>query len=137
MRTVFQPDEGSCGIACVAILAKRSFGKARAIMQKSYVEEDTTPAQLRAALKKFGIDSSPLKPIGSRTYVSLTFDAALLGRDRHDGQGHWVVWDSDRQKVLDPYRGGTHFECSHYIEICRPLRRQSFTSRHLVALRAK
>jgi hypothetical protein len=119
VRTVFQPDTSSCGIACVATVAGKTFATAKKVMCASYEAEDTSPRQLRTALKHFGIDSDPAKPIGKRRYKDLAFDAVLLGHDRYDCQAHWVVWDSKRKMMLDPIRIGTYFECSHFIRIRR------------------
>ena len=101
------------------MIAGKRFATVKKLMLKSYEDEDTSPAQLRAALRHFGIKADPAKPIGKRTYSDFRFDAALLGFDRYDGQGHWTVWDADRQKRLDPWPGGTSFECTHYVEIRR------------------
>ena len=66
--------------------------------------EETTTAELRLIMEDHGVRlGERLIPCRSRVPSDLPFDALLKVNMRKHGW-HWVVWDHERQKVLDPKR---------------------------------
>lgn len=125
MRRIQQQDVMGCGVACVAMLAGQSYSTIRDLMYPN--RPDTVPGtngkQLRDALARYGCRTLKLVRFKKgATYQSLTFDAVLrVGfTNRNDG-GHWVVWDSERRRVLDPAREEAgRYRPRSYLQVMRP-----------------
>jgi len=104
MRFIRQRTNTDCGVACLAMLAGISWAQARRALfgnvpTKSF---STDTKRMRAALLKFGIVTS-LRPIACKNPARLKRDALLRTNVKANGGSHWAVWDSKRQRILDPY----------------------------------
>ncbi|TPK80389.1 hypothetical protein FJ527_01025 [Mesorhizobium sp. B2-4-18] len=120
MRLVKQSDENGCGVACVAMIADITYSQARKQMFGDRRGGYTNTGDLRRALAQLGIQTGPrlVRLKKNQTPAELPFDAILKTNVKQDGEWHWVIWDSGRQKVLDsrvpPYRKYRH---RSYLEI--------------------
>jgi hypothetical protein len=104
MRLVKQFDEYGCGLACAAMASGKRYREIRATAFPDGDVEDTTTAELRAIMNEHGVRlGDRLIPFGKRSPTDLPFDALLKVNKRKNGW-HWVIWDYERQKVLDPKR---------------------------------
>lgn len=77
----------------------------------------TSQKQLLAALKCCGFKATNFKPMRGRDYRLFKFDAVLHGRLKGDSEYHLVVWDSKRNKKLDPYEPCKKFYCTSFAQI--------------------
>jgi ABC-type bacteriocin/lantibiotic exporter with double-glycine peptidase domain len=108
VRRIQQRRTIDCGIACVAMLANKSYPVARdAIFQGKKVTR-TSAAQLRKALCDFGITlASRSVYVRTRSIESLNSiqgDALIKTNVISCGNWHWMVWDGGRKKHIDPLR---------------------------------
>jgi ABC-type bacteriocin/lantibiotic exporter with double-glycine peptidase domain len=117
MRLVYQNGEEGCGIACVAIITNASYKEIKNKLPKYWESKGTTKEQMLRGLHCYGIETSKPKSIGKKDYKKFEFDAVLLGY--LDDEMHWTVWDSKREKLLDPYRSKRKFRCTSFIRIER------------------
>lgn len=104
MRLVRQVTPYGCGVACVAMVAGVSYWAAcEAIFgPKPPRRHSTYTADLRRGLNRLGINTTDrLKPLGGRSLTALAVDAIVKVNPRQDGW-HWVIWDAQRQRILDP-----------------------------------
>ncbi|MFN4311822.1 MAG: hypothetical protein ACK4FK_14660 [Ferrovibrio sp.] len=63
---------------------------------------NTHAADLRRGLKRLGIAlADRLSPLGNRSLADLATSAIVKVNPRRNGW-HWVVWDAERQRILDP-----------------------------------
>lgn len=106
MRLVKQFDDDGCGLACVAMAAGTTYRKVRASAFPDGEVEVTSTRRLREIMEDHGVTLGPkLVPFRSRRPCDLSFDALLKVNVRQEGyEWHWVLWDHERQKVLDPKR---------------------------------
>ena len=131
MRKVIQKDEYGCGAACLAMLTGMTYKKAvRSIYGQDEVDYTST-TEIRLALEKYGITLSkkrqPFIPgktknglyrAISESKISLPYDAIIGTRPWANGNWHWVIWDSKRQKILDPYFNNKMPKLySHYLKV--------------------
>ena len=107
MRRVAQLDENGCGMACVAMLAGVSYRAACAIMSPRKRGTYTSHAQLRRALKHYGIRLGERVSLSGKQFNELEVDGILSARIfwKGDDWSHWIVWEAKRQALLDPYDG--------------------------------
>ena len=116
MRRTQQKGEDGCGIACVAMLAGTTYKKAKDKLPDFWETKGTTKKQMRYGLRHcYGIKTTKPKPIGSKNYERFKFDAVLHGY--LGGELHWTIWDSEGEKLLDPYRPQLKFRCTSFIRI--------------------
>ena len=125
MRRVQQLDDMGCGVACVAMLTGQSYSAIRDLMYPNGPDtiRGTHGEQLRHALACFGCKTVELVRFKKGTrYQSLTFDAVLkVGLTKRSVGGHWVVWDSERRRVLDPDRQQAgRYRPTSYLQVTRP-----------------
>src|SRR5664280_55105 len=117
MRRVRQKGEEGCGIACVAMVARTTYKKAKEKLGGYWESEGTTKKQMLKGLRCYGIIPSKPTPIARKDYEEFKFDAVLLGYLQ--GKMHWTVWDSKRETLLDPYRSQREarlrFRCTSFI----------------------
>ncbi len=102
------------------MIAGISYKEAKAKMPDECERNGTTSAQLRAALTAFGISTSEKRSLRGKDFHSFSCDAVLHGWA--EDEWHWVVWESKRQRVLDPYEPPLGdppliFECKSFIKI--------------------
>ncbi len=122
-RIKFVPQRGhGCGIACVAMLAGVSYDEAKTAFPPDPDREaqGTSAKDVMEALARFGIRAEALKPSAREAYLSFESDAVLRGEIKEPGENndwHWVVWDGERRKILDPYRPKHEFRCTSFLRI--------------------
>ena len=104
LKRIVQEDSFGSGIACVAMLAGKSYGAVRKEMFPDGVVSGTNTGGLRKALAAHGLElARHLVPFRSTKYQDLEDDAILKANPRHGGaEWHWVVWDAKRRRLLDP-----------------------------------
>jgi len=108
MRRVPQLDPDGCGIACVAMLTGEEYKTIRKKMFPDGNVKRTETRDLKPVLEFYGckvaVKLVPIKPPSK--YKDLDFDAILrVERKKSDPKGgHWIIWDSTRQMILDPCR---------------------------------
>jgi ABC-type bacteriocin/lantibiotic exporter with double-glycine peptidase domain len=117
MKVVLQEDETGCGLACVAMIAGRTYAEARQTAAQLGIRvkdkklfSDTQ--YIRRLLRRFGIQTSPAeKPFVSWDAVP---EKALLSIKYHKENDrpmwHWVVFERNegRPAVLDPAKYVLH-----------------------------
>ena len=106
MRLVKQFDDKGCGLACVAMAAGTTYRTIRKFAFPKQKVSGTTMKRLREIMEYHGVMlGDRLIPFKSRVPADLPFDALLKVNVRLEGaEWHWVVWDHERQQVLDPKR---------------------------------
>lgn len=109
MRRVAQRTATDCGIAAAAIIADVSYEDARAAFKRFPGRGFGTHAKdVRHALNSLGVrlGKQPRNLRGFRT-LDLEFDAlvmVLLNEGRRTDVRHWIVWNADERRFLDPDR---------------------------------
>lgn len=110
MRLVKQFDDEGCGLACTAMAAGTTY---RTVRAKAFPDGEVHPTslkQLREIMETHGVGlGKKLIPFQTRTRKrvpqDLEFDALLKVNLRQNGrEWHWVLWDHERQRILDPKR---------------------------------
>ena len=121
MERIKQLGEEDCGIACVAMLIQRyaacpaasSYDAARAVLFGAREVGLTKTKDIRRALAAFGIQAGRRK-----NDLGLEFDAIVGTKPRKDESWHWMVWDAQRQVLIDPMNDGPNRRhVTHYIRI--------------------
>ena len=104
IRCIVQKDPLGSGIACVAMLAGKSYGAVAKEMFPDGVVPHTNTGDLRKALAACGLEPARhLVPFRSTKYQDLKDNAILKVNPRRGGaEWHWVVWDAGRRRLLDP-----------------------------------
>ena len=104
MKRIVQQDPHGSGIACVAMLSGKSYRTVRKEMFPNGVISGTDTGGLRKALAVYGLERAHhLVPFRSTKYEDLEDNAILKVNPRRGGaEGHWVVWDVTRRRLLDP-----------------------------------
>ena len=104
MRRVRQLTEMGCGVACVAMVAGVDYFTAyAAIFGLTEPKDHSTEAtDLRRGLRRLGVKTAArLIPLAGRPCSELETTAIVKVNPTQDGW-HWVVWDLERQCVIDP-----------------------------------
>jgi hypothetical protein len=103
VKRVPQLDEYGCGLACVAMVAGRTYSHIRESLEYGGVGA-TQLRELRKIMADHGVSCGRrLIPFRTRNPTDLRFDALLKVNPRLRGrEWHWVIWDHRRQRVLDP-----------------------------------
>lgn len=106
MRLVKQFDDEGCGLACTAMAAGTTYRKVRAA---AFPDGEVGPTQLkrlREIMADHGVIlGERLIPFRTKRPDDLPFDALLKVNQRKKGrEWHWVIWDHERQRILDPKR---------------------------------
>ena len=106
MRLVKQFDDEGCGLACTAMAAGTTYCKVRAFAFPDGEVDVTSTKRLREIMAEHGVTlGERLIPLRGKHPSELRFDALLKINLRKNGrEWHWVIWDHERQKVLDPKR---------------------------------
>lgn len=123
MRVVKQFDDEGCGLACTAMAAGTTYRKVRAM---AFPDGDVGPTQLkrlREIMTEHGVLlGERLIPFRGREPKDLPFDALLKINVRKNGrEWHWVIWDFERQRVLDPKRPAyKRYRWVSYVRLFRP-----------------
>ncbi len=123
MRIVKQFDDEGCGLACTAMAAGTTYRKVRAKAFPDGDVEVTSTKRLREIMKQFDIElGDRLIPFGKKRPDDLSFDALLKVNSRQKGsEWHWVIWDYERQRVLDPKRPPyKRYRFVSYVRLTRP-----------------
>ena len=104
MKRIAQQDPHGAGVACVAMLAGRSYGAVAKEMFPDGAVSGTDADELRKALVACGLEPARhLVPFRSKKYRDLEDNAILKANSRRGGaEWHWVVWDAERRRLLDP-----------------------------------
>ena len=104
MKRIAQQDPHGAGVACVAMLAGRSYGAVAKEMFPDGAVSGTDAGELRKALVACGLEPARhLVPFRSKKYRDLEDNAILKANPRRGGaEWHWVVWDAERRCLLDP-----------------------------------
>ena len=118
LRRVLQRGDKDCGVACVAMLANRSYTDACGLV---HPDRRTKTKELSDALTSLGLECGRrLKPLGKKSYRDLECDAVLKVWPRKDRSWHWVVWDARRKRVLDPWEPPyMHIHATSYLPVTR------------------
>ena len=104
MRRVRQLTEMGCGVACVAMVAEVDYFTAYAAIFGLSEPKDhsTEAADLRRGLRRLGIRAAArLIPLAGWRCSELETTAIVKVNPTQDGW-HWVVWDAERQCIIDP-----------------------------------
>lgn len=125
MKRVTQRERTDCGVACIAMVASVSYEDAQKALGDA-AHSRTQVADLRKALDKLGYCLGRRSiPIAPEKLQQLTFDCILKTKPGpKSGNWHWMVWDSNAQKILDPQPKGKAYKrplsrVSAYIQIKR------------------
>jgi len=102
MKRVVQRRGVDCGIACVAMLANVSYEVAKKRMFGDRPVRRTSKECLQDGLRHFGIRTATRLVRCGANYTTLNFRAILKTNATGDGNWHWIVWDADRKRILDP-----------------------------------
>ena len=104
LKRVVQQDRHGSGVACVAMLAGKSYGAVAKEMFSNGAVPGTETADLRKALAVHGLELAHHSvPFRSTSYEDLKDTAILKANPRRGGaEWHWVVWDAGRRRLLDP-----------------------------------
>ena len=104
MRRIVQQDRHGSGVACLAMLAGKSYRAVRKEMFQNGVVSAADTGDLRRALAVYGLELAHHSvPFRSTKYEDLKDNAILKVNPRRGGaEWHWVVWDTKRQRILDP-----------------------------------
>lgn len=124
MVRVKQEHRKGCGLACIAALAGKRYATvhAKAITIREDLSEgfgkrrdfSTSPRDLRKLAKEFKfclgrkVQFPDPKPMNLENFTRFMNDlkldchAVLAINRRKSGDWHWVVWDHERRRVLDP-----------------------------------
>jgi predicted double-glycine peptidase len=129
MERIAQRGDYDCGVACVAMLIQRyaacpassSYDAARAVLFSADEIEMTDMKDIKRALAAFGIKTSNRRQpfdADSKNDLGLGFDAIIGTKPRKDESWHWMVWDSQRQILMDPLSEGSNRRTvTHYVRI--------------------
>ena len=121
MRRIKQwANEDGCGIACVAMVSRRTYAEVRKRMFPNGEVTRTDASMLRDALERFGCTVAPRIRKMTMHYSKLPFDAILEVARHKDGSWHWVVWDSRRKRILDPSCPAARYRATRYLPVCQP-----------------
>lgn len=106
MRVVKQFDDEGCGLACTAMAAATKYRIVRARAFPDGAVVVTSTKRLRAIMGEFGVTlGNRLISLRDKHPRTLAFDALLKVNPRQNGkEWHWVIWDHERQLILDPRR---------------------------------
>ncbi len=102
MKRVAQRRGIDCGVACVAMIAEVSYAKAKRAMFGDLPVGRTSKECLQKGLRKFGIRTGSRLIRCGRNYTTLSFRAILKTNVTRNGNWHWIVWDPERARPLDP-----------------------------------
>ena len=104
IRRIVQKDPFGSGVACVAMLAGKSYGAVAKEMFPDGVVSGSNTGDLGKALTVYGLEPARhLIPFRSTKYQDLEDNAILKVNPRRGGaEWHWVVWDAGRRRLLDP-----------------------------------
>jgi hypothetical protein len=107
MRLIYQKDECTCGVACVAMVCGISFDEAKAFMWKKG-DDYTTMGGMKRAIEHFGATcTNRLYRPSNQNFRDLKF-SAVINFYPQKGQkfwmSHWAVWDfrGKQPRLLDP-----------------------------------
>lgn len=84
------------------MLAGVSYERARSAVYADGPEADYSARQLLDALAMLGRAPGEPAAVADQDCRALDKPALLRVRIEPDGVGHWVVWDPERRRVLDP-----------------------------------
>ena len=106
MRLVKQFDDDGCGLACAAMAAGTTYRTVRDFAFPDGKVQTTSTSRLRKIMEAHGVRlGKRLIWLRGKHPSELGFDALLKVNVRKNGrEWHWVLWDHQRQKVLDPKR---------------------------------
>lgn len=108
MKRIIQEDSTGCGLACIAMLANKTYKTVRKVAERLEIKNQdkfyTGTKDLRELSQYFGIDIG-FKRVKFNSYKSLPNIAILAINYREKSENwHWVVYyrtDND-EYVLDP-----------------------------------
>ena len=105
MRYIGQKHSHDCGVACVAMISRKSYKVAKEAIFGNEPADYTDKDELTKALKKLGREpTSKLIPFNGKDFRKLETVALIKANVQKNGNWHWVVWDGKR--ILDPRRKG-------------------------------
>ncbi|WP_160972486.1 hypothetical protein [Thalassovita mangrovi] len=104
-----RPGSADCGPCCVAMLTSCStLDDALEAFQERNEGGYSTEAQIKAALGALGFEMS--NRMGGRSLLNRTFfeerndNLLIRTKKRSDRNWHWMVWDGNGKRLLDPLR---------------------------------
>lgn len=130
MRLVKQVDDNGCGLACVAMAAGTTYRTVRSFAFPDADVDGTSMKRLRKIMERHGVTlGDRLIPFRTRQPHDLPFDALLKVNVRKEGvEWHWVIWDHERQQVLDPKKPAyKRLRFISYVRLYKPPSPASFT----------
>ena len=109
MRRIIQKHSAGCGIACIAMIAERSYGRvladatSLALMTVEAGTLYTSSSDLCALLQHYGIAARKSRNVRQRASISDTAIVAINYRP-DSNRWHWVVFQRSNggEYVLDP-----------------------------------
>ena len=108
MKKISQLTSSDCGVAAVAMVAGVPYQVARAIIfprgPRPYGRFSTTGDDLKRAMKFLGVKFAR-RFVRCKGDPSALEESAILSTIIRTDR-HWVVWDHDQQRLLDPWPGG-------------------------------
>lgn len=108
MKRIKQKDRTGCGIACVAMVAKKTCAQVKKKMQSLGCFEDnkknvffTEYSDLKKALKAYKIKSS--RVYNKKNWESIRKNAIVaINHNKKRDEWHWVIYDKKKGGVFDP-----------------------------------
>ena len=108
MKEIKQKGSKDCGAACIAMIAEVKYERAYAALYKWDKPWAADFSEMKRALKRLKIKTSPSLQScfgNPDDHLTTKFDAIVRVNHRKAAkEGHWVVWDSQASKFLDPLK---------------------------------
>ena len=82
-----------CGIACVAMLAKKLYDEVKPLFKN---QKGISPKLMEDALSHFNLSIKEISSLSKTALVAISWKK---------GGGHYVIWDQKRKQFLDPLHG--------------------------------
>lgn len=117
MRRLTQYYESDCFPTCIAMVAGITYRRAIELVHPNHIKgEDysTEDWQARAVLESLGFRI--IKRRGRlRNFSSIKRPAIIAIQLKCEKEGHVLVWDPERQRLLEPYKGYRSIPHSLYL----------------------
>jgi hypothetical protein len=117
MRRITQRCESDCFPTCLAMVAGISLRRAIEVIHPNHIkgqDYSTLDWQGRRALRHFGFRIIKRRR-RVRAFSSITRPAIIAIKLKCEKDGHVLVWDPEKQKLLEPYKGYRSLPHSLYL----------------------
>jgi hypothetical protein len=127
MKFVKQRGDYDCGIACLAMVTGLTYAQAKTLMfppGHGWCNELTDHYDIKKALEKAGVERGRRFVRGPKKFSGMhktAIVAASMNKTRD--RWHWVVFDAERGKILDPEKDLAVSKCRRTIASYLPVGR--------------